>query len=118
VLPGRHGSLGAASLSIVAGSSFLWLLATLTAATGMALVVMLWRRARQRRLEAEIRGASQRTVVGLSAPAELGGEEEMLDDVDLEDDETWGKICPACHSRYGHHVSTCSRDDSELAALN
>ena len=34
------------------------------------------------------------------------------------DDSTASKICPACGSRYGHQYRTCSRDDSELAALN
>jgi hypothetical protein len=104
---------------MVAGSSFLWLLAALTVATGVVLVVMVWRRLK-RPTERATAPSAQRTILPRD-PDPLPEPEEMaLEDVDieLEPDEVWGKICPACHSRYGHHVSTCTRDDSELAMLN
>jgi hypothetical protein len=118
VLPGERSGAAAASLSIVAGSAFLWLLATLTVATGVVLLVMLRRRAREDR-EVDQAVARARVALPDPRPHELA-DEELLDDteLELEDDEPLGKICPACHCRYGHHVSTCSRDDSELAALN
>jgi hypothetical protein len=121
------------------------LLAVLTAACGTALIVMLWRRrqAASDQLAAQLAAQIAASQAALSAeePADAGAH-RLIDDYAVPialapmalaaraarkrghrpshdaDDSTASKICPACGSRYGHQYRTCSRDDSELAALN
>ena len=92
--------------------SLLWVLGLLTLATGMLLAVMWRRRRAQRQLPAE--QSSRKLVDAYAIPVAFDKPPKRAD---AADDEP-GKICPACGSRYAYHYRVCSRDDSELAALN
>ncbi len=89
--------------------TLLWVLAVLTATTGLALVYMIVRRVRDTmdmKREVELEEARREAEERLAAEQALAEASEAA------------RICPSCHSRYKYGVRVCSRDDSELSALN
>ena len=93
----------------MAADTLLWVLAVLTATTGLALAYMIARRVGDtRRMEREIE----------LEEARRDGEERILAHQALAEASEAARICPSCHSRYRIGVRVCSRDDSELSALN
>lgn len=107
---------------------FIVVLAALTVMSGVAMLVMFFRRRRER-AEARVReehedvallpitsvshdsppDAGRRRIDDYAIPVELDG---------VDEDDDLGKICPSCGKRYRSHHRFCERDDSELAALN
>lgn len=89
--------------------TFLYVLAALTVLAGVALAVMMVKRRRPARRQAE---ETRVRIEEYARPTDFDDEDEADDDL-IE-----AKICPRCGSRYRYHHRYCEHDDAELAALN
>ncbi len=108
---------------------FIVVLAALTVMSGVAMLIMFFRRRRERAEAAlldDLDASRLRLpVTAISHDTPPADARRPIDDyaiaVDLDggdDDEDVGKICPSCGKRYRSHHRFCERDNSELAALN
>ena len=125
----------------MADATLLWILGSLTALTGGALVWMLIKRRREaivqaieheerlaqlariaqraRKAEERERQAQQDAERNVLVPAHWRASTDPEEAAEAQlDGEGPAQICPHCGKRYGYGVRVCARDNKKLSALN